>query len=286
MITIQDSSIQNLSKIDKMPHWKQIEEVQCLFTVFTSTYNRETKILRVYESMKSQSFRDFEWLIVDDGSINNTRALLEKWQKEADFSIRYFWKENGGHHSAFNLGLQKSQGTLFLQLDSDDAWFPQALEVFAKAWNSLPDPQEQFAEITGLCVNPDGALVGDKYPQDIMDSSSLEMHYKFQVKGEKWGFTRTDLLRSHPFPIDAGGKWFPPIVVRYAIGRKYKTRFINIKLRTNYNEPANKSDQAPHFPAKKVAPGISYLHRNVLNEDIDKFRYSPKDFLRFAIHYG
>ena len=275
-----------ISATDNPALWKPIEKGRYLFTVFTSAYNREKKIPRVYESMKSQTFRDFEWLIVDDGSIDNTRSLVEKWQEEANFPIRYFWKENGGHHSAFNLGVKKAQGTLFLQLDSDDACFPHALEVFANTWKSLPSPQEQFAGITGLCVNPDGSLIGNPYPQDIMDSTSLEMHYKFQVKGEKWGFTRTDLLRSHPFPMIDGVKWFPPNVVWYAIGRKYKTRYINMKLRTYYNEPAQKSDQAAHFPVKKVAPGIFYLHRSVLNEDIDKFRYSPKDFLRFAIHYS
>ncbi|WP_053764832.1 glycosyltransferase family 2 protein [Leptospirillum ferriphilum] len=266
--------------------WKPVEQGRYLFTVFTSAYNREKKIPRVYESMKSQTFRDFEWLIVDDGSVDNTRELVEKWQKEADFPIRYFWKENGGHHSAFNLGVQKAQGTLFLQLDSDDACFPNALEVFANTWNNLPAPKEQYAGITGLCVDQDGALIGDLYPRDIMDSTSLEMHYRFHVKGEKWGFTRTDLLRSHPFPIVEGVKWFPPNVVWYAIGRKYKTRYINQKLRTYYMETAQKSDQAAYFPVKKVAPGISYLHRTVLNEDIDKFSYSPKDFLRFAVHYG
>lgn len=286
MVNNKTSATLEVYSKNQLSSWKKIEDERYLFTVFTSAYNREKKIPRVYESMKSQTFRNFEWLIVDDGSVDNTRELVEKWQKEADFPIRYFWKENGGHHSAFNLGVQKAQGTLFLQLDSDDACFPNALEVFANVWNSLPEPKEQFAGITGLCVNPDGSLIGDMYPKDVMDSNSLEMHYKFQVKGEKWGFTRTDLLRSHPFPIVEGVKWFPPNVVWYAIGRKYKTRYINQKLRTYYNEPAQKSDQAAHFPVKKVAPGITYLHRSVLNEDIDKFTYSPKDFLRFAVHYG
>ena len=275
-----------MSGMGKKESWKPIEDGEYLFTVFTSAYNREKNIHRVYESMKSQTFRDFEWLIVDDGSIDNTRSLVEKWQKEADFPIRYIWKENGGHHSAFNMGVEHAKGTLFLQLDSDDACFPNALEVFADTWNSLPSPKQQFSGVTGLCVNPDGSLIGDLYPQDVIDSSTLEIHYKFQVKGEKWGFTRTDLLRMHLFPLIEGVKWFPPNVVWYPIGRKYKTRYINKKLRIYYNEPAQKSDQAAHFPIKKVAYGVFYLHRSVLNEDMDKFKYSPKDFLRFAIHYS
>lgn len=268
------------------PEFKPIEKGQYLFTVFTSAYNREKKIHRVYESMKSQTFRDFEWLIVDDGSIDNTHQLVEKWQKEADFPIRYIWKENGGHHTAFDVGVSEAKGTLFLQLDSDDACFPNALEIFSEVWNSLPEPKEQFSGVTGHCVDEEGVIIGDKYPKDVMDSVSLEMHYKYHVKGEKWGFNRTDLLRIHRFPMIEGVKWFPPNVVWYAIGRKYKTRYINKVLRTYYNEPAQTSDQAGHFPIKKVAPGIFYLHRLVLNENIDRFNYSPKNFLRFAVHYS
>jgi glycosyltransferase involved in cell wall biosynthesis len=256
-----------------------------LFTVFTSTYNRLKKIPRVYESLKAQTFRDFEWVIVDDGSVDHTDELVKTWQKEADFPIRYIWKENGGHHSAFNRGVEIAEGELFLQLDSDDTCFPQALETFAKVWRSIPDP-EHFAGVTGLCVNPDGSLIGDVYPKVVIDSNSLEMHTRFRVKGEKWGFTRTDLLRRHPFPMEKGVKWYPPNVVWYAIARNYKTRYINQKLRTYINEPAQTSDQAAHFPAEKVATGIYTLHGSVLNKDISKIWYSPKDFLRFAVHYS
>lgn len=266
--------------------WKPLEKGKYLFTIFTSAYNREKKIPRVYESLKSQTLRDFEWLIIDDGSIDNTRSLAEAWKKEADFPIRYYWKENGGHHSASNYALSKAEGTFFLTLDSDDGCVPETLEIFSRTWNSLPEPRERFSGITGLCINPDGSLIGDLFPKDIIDSDTMEMRHKYRIKGEKWGFTRTDLLRAHPFPMEEGIKWYPANIVWYAIGRKYKTRYINEKLRIYYNEPAHKSDQAAHFSAKKVAPGITYLHRSVLNGHIDRFQQSPLEFLRFAIHYS
>ena len=84
------------------------------FTVFTPTFNRAYTLPIVYESLKKQTFRDFEWLIVDDGSTDNTRDLVETWQKEAKFQIRYFWQKNGGKHRARNFGVSQAQGAFFL----------------------------------------------------------------------------------------------------------------------------------------------------------------------------
>ena len=84
---------------------------QYLFTVFTPTYNRASTLPRVYEGLKPQTFRDFEWLIVDDGSRDNTRELVQMWQAEACFPIRYIYQPNRGKPTAFNRGVQEAQGS-------------------------------------------------------------------------------------------------------------------------------------------------------------------------------
>src|SRR5690242_19362698 len=99
-----------------------------LFTVFTPTYNRAHTIERVYRSLCTQNCRDFEWLVVDDGSTDGTEALIRQWQHEAEFPIRYFWQPNAGKHVAMNRGVAEASGSLFLTLDSDDACVPWALE--------------------------------------------------------------------------------------------------------------------------------------------------------------
>ena len=101
-----------------------------VFTVFTPTYNRAYTLHRVYESLKAQTYRDFEWLIVDDGSNDNTRELIQKWQNESLFSIRYIYQQNSGKHIAFNRAVREAKGELFLTLDSDDACVEEALERF------------------------------------------------------------------------------------------------------------------------------------------------------------
>ena len=90
-----------------------------LITVFTATYNRANTITRLFESLKNQSFKNFEWLIVDDGSTDYTEAIVESFDPLGDFPIRYIKKENGGKHTAYNIGLNEARGSLFFNVDSD-----------------------------------------------------------------------------------------------------------------------------------------------------------------------
>lgn len=131
---------------------------QYKFTVFTPTYNRVQTLSRVYESLQVQTFSDFEWLIVDDGSVDRTRELVEGWQMEACFPIHYLWQENQGKHVAFNYALQEARGELFLTLDSDDACVPEALERFYFHWNAIPENRKgQFSAVTALCKDQNGS---------------------------------------------------------------------------------------------------------------------------------
>ena len=90
------------------------------FTVFTPTYNRAATLARVYESLQRQTFTDFEWIIVDDGSTDETAELVQQWRSESSFPIRYIWQPNQGKHVAFNRGVELARGELFLPHDSDD----------------------------------------------------------------------------------------------------------------------------------------------------------------------
>ena len=79
-----------------------------IFTVFTPTFNRAYTLPRVYESLKSQTFKNFEWLIVDDGSSDGTADLVKMWQNEGALTIRYFYQINRGKHIAINRGVSES----------------------------------------------------------------------------------------------------------------------------------------------------------------------------------
>ena len=205
-----------------------IDKYTYTFTVFTPTFNRAYMLPIVYESLKKQTFRDFEWLIVDDGSTDNTKDLVETWQKETKFPIRYFWQKNGGKHRARNFGVSKAHGALFFTSDSDDEIVPDILERFHYHWNAIPkDQRSQFAGVAGLCVNRNGSIVGSKFPQDIFDSNMWAIRDKHKVTGDKCGFQRTDVMKEFPFPMFAGEKYVMEGLVWYRIAQKYKTRFVN-----------------------------------------------------------
>ncbi len=259
---------------------------QYTFTVFTSAYNRAYILHRVYESLKKQTFRDFEWLIVDNGSTDNVKELVQQWQKEADFPIHFFsWKKNVWWHGAYNRGVQEAKGELFFNFDSDDTCFPTMLEVLKKYWDLIPeDSKDQFSALTCLCVDQHGNLVGNKFPQDITDSDSLEIKYKYKVKGEKKGFHRTRVLKEFPFPQFDG--LYPPSIIWHRIAKKYKTRFINQPLVTWFVNEEGRTDQWTfHTHIKRGAKGLTLMHGDVLNNHIDWFRYSPFEFFRSAVHF-
>src|SRR5262249_2422136 len=102
-----------------------------LFTVFTPTYNRAHTLHRVFDSLCAQTLRDFEWLVIDDGSSDSTRELIDNWTKSAHFTIRYIKQDHSGKHIAHNCAVREARGQFFLTLDSDDACTPQALERMA-----------------------------------------------------------------------------------------------------------------------------------------------------------
>jgi len=258
---------------------------QYAFTVFTPTYNRRHVLPRVYDSLRNQTFKNFEWLIVDDGSTDGTSDLVEVWKKEADFPIRYYYQTNRGKHFAFNRAVKEARGELFLPLDSDDACIPAALEKLKKTWDSIPVGQRQFfSGVTALCMDERGMLIGDRFPKDMLDSDALEIRYRFRVKGEKWGFTRTDVLKEFPFPEIEGTHYISEAIVWNAIAEKYKTRFINEILRVYYLHDQDTNSLSRLNPARDAACNVPYLE-SLLNNNIKWIVYDFRQFLIYAVLY-
>lgn len=261
-------------------------DCQYLFTVFTPTFNRVSTLPRVYESLRSQTLRDFEWLVVDDGSDDGTRAIVEAWKRDADFPIRYLWQENQGKHVAFNRGVREARGKFFLGFDSDDACVPKALERLKSCWDSIPELEKAgFTGVSVLCMDSLGNVIGDRFPEDIWDSNSLEFHYKYKLKGDKWGFHRTEVLRKYPFPVLEGTKFVSENVVWFAVSRKYKTRFVNEKLYIYFTKSSGSADQLTKKTSLQLASGLLILLQYELNNNLDWMRYAPLYFLKSAINY-
>ena len=199
-------------------------------TVFTPTYNRAYCLRRLFDSLKNQTFRDFEWVIVDDGSVDNTTELVEKMiESLPGFPIVYKKTENGGKHRAINRGIDLACGELLFFLDSDDWLRKDALEWIDKVEESIPKEEKtKYAGVQGLKVYPDGRLVGRTYEKKgYFDCTTIERN-KNNIYGDKAEVYYTDLLRKYPFPEIEGEKFLTERLVWNKIAYDgYLVRYFN-----------------------------------------------------------
>ena len=192
---------------------------QKLITVFTPTYNRIDCIHRCYESLQRQTSYNFEWLIIDDGSTDETEKLIRRWQaEEARFEIRYCYKENGGLHTGYNKAVELARTELFVCIDSDD-WMPDdAIERIEHTWAKISD--RGYAGIMGIDCYEDGRCVGGAFPDDVHEMFLYEKLTKYRIPGDKKMIHRTDLLKMvAPMPTFEGEKFFNPSYMMYQLDR-------------------------------------------------------------------
>ena len=211
-----------------------------LFTVFTPVYNRASKIHRVWDSLQAQTYRDFEWIVVDDGSKDNVLEILESYKKKADFPVHIISQENKGKHVAWNKAVDLARGELFVPADSDDTFFPNTLSRFAALYQAIPPGiRSKYSGINVLCQDEKGNIVGNPYPYDIMTSDSMELYYVYKVYGEKWGCLRTELLRERKFPEIRGRGCFPLTWLFFYLAKDYRILCVNETLRVYYQDDAS-----------------------------------------------
>lgn len=206
-------------------------------TVFTPSYNRSRTLYRVFNSLSCQTFDEFEWLIIDDGSTDDTKNVVEGFISSSTFSIRYYFQENTHKFHTILKAAALAKGELLYTLDSDDEIFPSTLDVLYNTWLSIPDnSRAKFSGVTGLCVDQNDKLVGMRFPSSPFDSDTLESTVKYGIKGEKSGFQRTELLRSFSFGEEYKNHgYIPEGILWIGLANKgYKTRYINEILRRYY----------------------------------------------------
>lgn len=197
------------------------------FTVLTATYNRAHTLTGVYQSLCAQTFRDFEWVIIDDGSTDGTRDLVLSWNPF--FPIRYNWKQNGGKHTAVNIGVAQAAGDFVVILDSDDRCLPGALERMDYFWRQIPNP-ERFANLVACCCAEDGSIFGDPLPQEHVDVFNLGDALAIVGNTDRWGMMRADVLKCFPYPEFANERFIPEGVVWNRILSQYAVRYVNEPL--------------------------------------------------------
>ena len=194
-------------------------------TVFTPTYNRAYILGKCYESLNRQTCKDFEWLIVDDGSTDGTEELVRKWQSaDNGYEIRYVYKENGGLHTGYNAAIANMDTELSVCIDSDDAMPDDAIEQILKVWETVDDPD--VAGVVGLDYDQNGALIGKFLPE--ADSINAATLLCTPGMGDKKYIMRNDLFRSvAPMPVFPGERNFNPHYFVIRLSEKYRFKPVN-----------------------------------------------------------
>ncbi|MDY6207025.1 MAG: glycosyltransferase family A protein [Prevotella sp.] len=198
-----------------------------LITVFTPSYNRANFFEDLYISLKNQSFCDFEWIIVDDGSTDNTSDIVAKVSRDSSFEIRYFKQGNGGKHTAINRGVKEARGELFFIVDSDDKLPYNALELVVQEFSKVKSDMT-IGGIAGLDMDyHTREIIGGGLQFLQIQCNAIEIRYKYRIKGDLKEVFRTSVLREFPFPEIDGEKFCPEQLVWFRIAQKYKLHYFN-----------------------------------------------------------
>lgn len=262
------------------------------FTVFIPTYNRAKLLPRAFLSLESQTFHDFEVVIVDDGSSDDTESLIARWKTQVCFPVSYFKQDHQGKYAAFNLGVEQARGRFFVLLDSDDRLLPATLERLAYHWETIPETDRpSFAGVEGLVESLDGKRCLTKpYPVSPYDTTYLDLWYKQHIGGEKRGCTRTDILRCYPYPLFPDEYHIRDSITWKRIALHYKMRGVNEVFQQMEHQPDGLTSN--RFSARMNSPRgfqlFYYEDVTIYRSWLDQrqLRRSMIDYIRFSLHCG
>lgn len=250
-----------------------------LLTVFTPTYNRAHTLTRTFESLKRQDDFCFEWLIIDDGSTDNTRELVENWMKEnLPFRIRYLYKKNGGMHSAYNEAYKNIQTELNTCIDSDDCLAEGAARIIRETWEKIKS-DHSYAGIIGLDADFSDQIIGSIFPEDFSDTSYSKFYGDGGTGDKKFVF-RTSVIREFPPYPEFPGENYVGIACKFVlIDQKYKMLGIN-KILCNVEYQPDGSTNTMYSAYIKNPNGFIYNRKLLM-----KYPVSKKRLIIETIHY-
>ncbi|RDW22410.1 glycosyltransferase [Oceanobacillus arenosus] len=247
-------------------------------TIFTPTFNRAYTLHLCYESLKRQSCNDFIWLIIDDGSTDSTRELIEGWVLEGLVPINYHYQENQGMHGAHNTAYELIQTELNICIDSDDYMANDAVERILSFWKKHGD--KTYAGIVGLDATPAGRVIGTTLPENIKDSTLSSLYAKYKVKGDKKLVYRSELTKKvPPYPLFSGEKYCPLSYKYILIDQEYPLLIMNeVLCHVDYLEDGSSMNIIKQY--KKNPRSFSFFRKVAM-------KYAPtyKQRLRESIHY-
>ncbi len=246
-------------------------------TIFTPAYNRAHLLTRLYESLCKQTCQDFCWLVVDDGSSDNTRELVQSWIEENLIPIRYEYKTNGGMHTAHNLAYRLIDTEINTCIDSDDYMPINAVEKIVTFWKK--HGSEQVNGIIGLDADTNGNIIGSRFPDD-KKTMTLTDFYHFGGKGDKKLIYRTDVMKSLPeYPVFEGEKYVG-LVYKYMLADLQRSMLLLNEVLVHVDYQPDGSSGTMWKQYGRHPQGFAFLRRETM-------KHHPyfKERLKAAIHH-
>lgn len=203
-----------------------MDSKEYLITILTPTYNRESSLHKLYESLKIQTSKDFCWLVVDDGSTDNTEEYIDKIVHEKEIKIEYIKKQNGGKHTALNEGISRIKTELTFIVDSDDFLPSVAIEIIIRY-------HKKYRNLSGLCgysflrFYPDGSVNEAFYPENEKIDTYVNVRINGGIGGDKAEVFFTDILKKYPFPVFKDEYFLPEDLIWVKMSGPYKMVHIN-----------------------------------------------------------
>jgi len=248
-------------------------------TIFTPAYNRAYTITRTYESLLKQQCKDFIWMIIDDGSTDNTKELVEKWKnKENGFEICYIYKENGGMHTAHNVAYENIDTELNVCIDSDDCLAENAVQKILEKWKKIKN--FGYAGIVGLDADMNtGEIIGTDFPDNMKDTT-LKDYYAQGGKGDKKLVYRTEIIKKYPpYPVFEGEKYVALAYKYRLIDQDYKLAVLNEVL-CDVEYQADGSSGTMYKQYLKNPKGFAFWRKISM-----QYPESKKRMFRDCVHY-
>lgn len=191
-----------------------------MLTIFTPTYNRADLLNNIFNNLSSQSYMNFEWIIIDDGSTDQTKDVVNIFKKKSHFPIHYYWKQNGGKHTAYNFALNFAKGELFMCLDSDDVLTKDAIELIKNHYEKIKY-KENCCGFIGYKENEDKTLLSPQFPENLDYSSLIDLDLKYNCRGEYTLIYKTNIAKQYLFPVFKGENFVGENVVYDKIDESY-----------------------------------------------------------------
>jgi glycosyltransferase involved in cell wall biosynthesis len=249
-----------------------------LLTIFTPTYNRAYTLHLCYESLLRQTCKEFVWLIIDDGSSDETSELVKQWINTGEVPIQYYYQENQGMHGAHNTAYELIETELNVCIDSDDYMPDDAVEKIVSYWRKYGS--EKYAGLIGLDANPEGLVIGTRIPDYLKETTLTDLYAKHKVKGDKKLVYRSDLTKKvPPYPLFKGERYCPLSYKYILIDQECPLLVMNeVLCHVEYLEDGSSLNMIHQY--RKNPRGFAFFRKVAMI-------YAPtlKDKFRECIHY-